>query len=87
MSFKDGSLSLLAKDRPAGSFTKKYGNSLFIRNLPADIPVEESVDGGAFERIGTVKEVLADVAEGTVVTVHFLGEGNVTRIQLGVPKK
>ena len=87
VSFKDGSLSLLAKDRPAGSFTKKYGNSLFIRNLPADIPVEESVDGGAFERIGTVKEVLANVPEGTLVTVHFLGEGNVTQIQLGVPKK
>ena len=87
VSFKDGSLSLLAKDRPGGSFTKKYGNSLFIRNLPADLPVEESVDGGAFERIGTVKEVLADVAEGTVVTVHFLGEGNTTLIQLGVPRK
>ncbi|MEZ6058373.1 MAG: hypothetical protein R3C01_16860 [Planctomycetaceae bacterium] len=87
VSYKDGSLSLLAKDRQAGSFTKKYGNSLFIRNLPTDIAVEESVDGGAYEQIGTVKEVLADVAEGTVVTVHFLGEGNVTLIQLGVPKK
>lgn len=87
VSFKDGSLSLLAKDRPAGSFSKKYGNSIFIRNLPADVPVEESIDRGAYERIGTVKEVLADVAEGSVVTVHFLGEGNVTLIQIGVPKK
>ncbi|QDU97041.1 M56 family metallopeptidase [Lignipirellula cremea] len=87
VSFKNGSLSLLAQDRPAGSFTKKYGNSLFIRNLPAGISVEESVDGGDFERIGIVKEVLADVAEGTLVTVHFLGEGNVTLIQIGVPRQ
>jgi len=87
VSFKGGSLSLLAKERSAGSFSKKYGNSLFIRNLPTDIPVEESIDGGAFERIGTVKQVLPDVAEGVVVTVHFLGEGNITLIQLGIPKK
>ena len=86
VSFKDGSLSLLARERAGGSFTKKYGNSIFLRNLPPKVPVEESVDGGEYQSLGTAKEVLPHVGEGTLVTVHFLGEGNITLIQLGQPR-
>ncbi|MEO8495509.1 MAG: hypothetical protein ABI614_10600 [Planctomycetota bacterium] len=84
---KASGLSLLGKDLTPSSFTKKYGNSLFMRGINEDTPVEESIDGGPFKPVGTVKTVLKDVKEGTVVTVHFHGEGNITLIQLGQPKE
>jgi hypothetical protein len=84
---KSSGLSLLGKDLAPSGFTKKYGNSLFIRGIKEDIPVEESIDGGPFKPVGTVKTVLKDVPEGTIVTVHTHGEGNITLIQLGQPKQ
>lgn len=80
---KNSGLTLLGKNLAPGSFTKKYGNNLFIRGIPEDTPVEESIDGGPYQPVGTVKSVLKDVKEGTLVTVHFYGEGNITLIQLG----
>jgi hypothetical protein len=84
---KSSGLSLLGKDLAPSGFTKKYGNSLFIRGIKEDIPVEESIDGGPFKPVGTVKTTLKDVKEGTLVTVHTHGEGNITLIQLGQPKE
>jgi len=84
---KSSGLALLGKDLAPGSFTKKYGNNLFIRNIPANTPVEESIDGGPYQPIGTVKTVLKDVKEGTLLTVHTHGEGNITLIQLDLPKE
>jgi len=84
---KAAGLSLLGKDLSPSGFTKKYGNSLFMRNISESIPVEESIDGGPYRPIGTVKTVLENVKEGTLVTVHFHGEGNITLIQLGLPKE
>jgi len=84
---KSSGLSLLGKDLAPSSYTKKYGNSLFIRGIKDDIPVEESIDGGPYKPVGTVKTILKDVKEGTLVTVHTHGEGNVTLIQLGQPKE
>ncbi len=83
---KNSGLTLLGKNLSPSSFTKKYGNNLFIRGIAENIPVEESVDGGPYRSVGTVKTVLPDVKEGTVVTLHFLGEGNITLVQLGETK-
>jgi hypothetical protein len=84
---KSSGLALLAKNLTPSGYTKKYGDSLFMRNISESIPVEESVDGGPYQPVGTVKTVLADVKEGTLVTVHFHGEGVITLIQLGLPKE
>jgi hypothetical protein len=84
---KSGGLTMLGKDLAPSGFTKKYGNSLFMRNINENTPVEESIDGGPYQSIGTVKTVLKDVKEGTVLTVHFHGEGNITLIQLGSSKE
>ena len=83
---KSSGLALLAKNLTPSGYTKKYGDSLFMRNISESIPVEESIDGGPYQPVGTVKTVLADVKEGTLVTVHFHGEGVITLIQLGMPK-
>ena len=84
---KSSGLALLGKDLAPSGFTKKYGNNLFMPGIKEDTPVEESIDGGPFKPVGTVKTVLKDVKEGTIVTVHFHGEGNMTLIQLGQPKQ
>jgi hypothetical protein len=84
---KGSGLSLLGVDLKPSTYTKKYGNSIFIRGIPENTPVEQSTDGGPYRSIGTVKTVLADVKEGTFVTVHTHGEGNTTLIQLGLPKE
>lgn len=84
---KSSGLSLLAKNLTPSGYTKKYGDSLFMRNISENIPVEESIDGGPYQPVGTVKTVLADVKEGTLVTVHFHGEGIITLIQLGLTKE
>lgn len=84
---KSSGLTMLGKDLAPSGFTKKYGNNLFMRNINENTPVEESIDGGPYQPIGTVKTVLKDVKEGTVLTVHFHGEGNITLIQLGLPKE
>lgn len=84
---KNAGLTLIGKDLATGSFAKKYGNSLFMRPIPQDLRVEESIDGGDYKPSGTAGAVLPTVKEGTLVTVHFLGEGNITLIQLGSPAK
>lgn len=87
VSFRDGNLSLLSVGGPKGSFTKKYGNSLFIRGIPEKTPVEESIDGAPYAAAGTAKTILPTLGEGSIVTVEFLGEGNITRILVGEPAK
>ena len=52
-----------------------------------DVPVYESVDGGEFKLIGTANKVLAEIKEGTVLNVHGEGDDNITRIEIGTPKK
>lgn len=84
---KNAGLTLIGKDLATGSFAKKYGNSLFMPRIPPDLRVEESIDDGDYKSAGTAGAVLPTVKEGTLVTVHFLGEGNIMLIQLGVPAK
>lgn len=85
VSYKEGDLSLLGVGGPKGSFTQKYGNSLFLRDIPDQTPVEESLDGAPFAPAGTAKTALPKVGEGSLVTVEFFGEGNITAIRIGEP--
>ena len=52
-----------------------------------DVPVHESIDGGDFEFAGNPAKVLPTVKEGTIITVYGAGDDNITRIEIGVPKK
>jgi hypothetical protein len=85
VSYKEGDLSLLGVGGPKGSFTQKYGNSLFLRDVPDQTPVEESIDGAPFAPAGTAKTALPKVGEGSLVTVEFFGEGKITAIRIGEP--
>ncbi|MBL8825938.1 MAG: M56 family metallopeptidase [Planctomycetaceae bacterium] len=85
VSYKDQRLLILGKNLGA-SFTKKYGNQLHFNKFAPGVPVHESVDGGPYKLIGTAEQVLGNVAEGTIVTVHAEGDDNITLIQLGVAK-
>ncbi len=85
VSYKDGKLTLIGREEELGpSFTKKYGTTLSPQIDPKT-PVFESVDGGAFQPIGTA-EVLSSVKEGTIVTLRGKND-RVNLIQLGVPNK
>ncbi len=86
ISFKNERLLTLGKDLPE-SFTKRYGNNLLYNKFRDDVPVYESVDGGEFKLIGTANKVLLEVKEGTVLNVHGEGDDNITRIEIGTPKK
>lgn len=86
ISFKNERLLTLGKDLPE-SFTKRYGNNLLYNKFRDDVPVYESVDGGDFKLIGTANKVLAEIKEGTVLNVHGEGDDNITRIEIGTPKK
>jgi hypothetical protein len=86
ISFKDDRLLLLGKDL-GESYTKKYGNNLHMNKFRDDVPAYESVDGGEYKLVGTANKVLRTVKEGTIVTVHGEGDDNITRIDIGVPKK
>lgn len=87
VSFKEGRLLLLGKDLGDNSYTRKYGNNLQYNKFAADVPVHESVDGGEYKLIGTANEILKDIKEGTLLTVHGEGDDNITLIQIGLPKK
>ena len=86
VSFKDGRLLMLGKDL-GESFTKKYGNNLHFNRFRDDVPTYESIDGGEYKLIGAANNVLSDVKEGSVLTVHGEGDDNITLVQIGVPKK
>ena len=86
ISFKNERLLTLGKDLPE-SFIKRYGNNLLYNKFRDDVPVYESVDGGEFKLIGTANKVLLEVKEGTVLNVHGEGDDNITRIEIGTPKK
>lgn len=85
VSFKNDRLLMLGKDL-GPSYTKKYGNNLHFNPFRDDVPVSESIDGGEYKLIGTANEVLGDVKEGTILTVHGEGDDNITLIQIGVKK-
>ena len=87
VSFKDDQMLLLGKDLTPNSFTKKYGNQLKFQKFAEDLPVFESIDGGDYVGAGTPSTALPKIKEGTLVTVHFgPGDGNFTRIEIGVKK-
>ncbi len=87
VSFKDDQTVLLGKDMAPSSFTKKYGNQLKFPKFAEDLPVFESIDGGDYVRAGTPSTALPKIKEGTLVTVHYgAGDGNFTRIEIGVKK-
>lgn len=86
VSFKNERLLMLGKNL-GESFTKKYGNNMQFNKLRDDVPVYESIDGGEYKLIGTANNVLGDVKEGAILTVHGEGDANITLIQIGVPKK
>ncbi len=87
VSYKDDQMLLLGKDLTPNSFTKKYGNQLKFKKFAEDLPVFESIDGGDYVRAGTPSTALPKIKEGTLVTVHYgAGDGNFTRIEIGVKK-
>jgi len=87
VSFKDGQTLLLGKDLTPSSFTKKYGNQLKFPKFAENFPVFESIDGGDYVHAGTPSAALPKIKEGTLVTVYFgPGDGNFTRIEIGVKK-
>ena len=85
VSFKDDRLLMLGKDL-GPAYTKKYGNHLHMNKFADDVPVYESIDGGAFTFVGQPAAVLPKVKEGAIITVHGAGDDNITRIEIGVPK-
>ena len=87
VSFKDGRLLMLGKDLGVNSYTRKYGNNVHYNKFRDDVPAYESVDGGEYKLVGTANKVLAEVKDGTVLTVHGEGDDNITLVQIGVPKK
>ncbi len=87
VSFKDDRMLLLGKDLAPSNFTKKYGNQLTFKKFAEDLPVFESIDGGDYAPAGTPATALPKIKEGTLVTVYFgPGDGNFTRIEIGVKK-
>jgi len=86
VSYKNDRLMMLGKNL-GESFVKKYGNSLHFNRFRDDVPAYESVDGGEYKLIGTANQVLANVKEGAVLTIHGEGDDNITLVQIGVPKK
>ncbi len=86
VSYKNDRLLMLGKDL-GPAYTKKYGNQLHMSKFADDVPVYESIDGGAFEFAGNPATVLPKVKEGAIITVHGAGDDNITRIELGVPSK
>ncbi len=53
----------------------------------ADVPVYESIDGGDCPLMGTPATTLPNVNEGSILIVHSEGDDNITRIDIGAPKK
>ncbi len=86
VSYKNDRLLMLGKDL-GESYTKKYGNNLHFNKFSDEVTVYESIDGGDYKLIGSAKETLPNVKEGTIITVHGEGDDNITLIQIGVPKK
>ena len=86
ISYKNDRLLMLGKDL-GPAYTKKYGNQLHMNKFADDVPVYESIDGGDFEFAGNPAKVLPKVKEGAIITIHGAGDDNITRIDLGVPKK
>ena len=70
-------------DELGPSFTKKYGTTLSPQ-LDPKVPVEESVDGGDFQRIGTA-EMLSTVKEGANITLRGKND-TIYLIQIGKKK-
>jgi hypothetical protein len=86
ISFKNDRLLLLGKDL-GESYTKKYGNNLYMNKFRDDVPAYESIDGGEYKLVGTANQVLPQVKEGTTLTVYGEGDDNITRIEIGIPRK
>ena len=86
VSFKDDRLLLIGTNL-GGSYVKKYGNQVHFNKFAADVPVYESIDGGDFVFAGDTAKVFPKVKEGAIVTVYGEGDDNITRIEIGVPKK
>lgn len=86
VSFKNDRLLLLGTNL-GGSYVKKYGNQVHFNKFAADVPVYESIDGGDYTLAGTPATTLPSIKEGTILTVHGAGDDNITRIEIGVPKK
>lgn len=86
VSFKDDRLLMFGKSLP-DSFVKKYGNNLQYNKFRDDVPIYESVDGGEYKQIGTANKILKDLKEGSILTIHGEGDDNITRAEIGLPKK
>jgi hypothetical protein len=86
VSFKNDRLLMFGKSLP-DSFIKRYGNNLQYNKFRDDVPVYESVDGGEYKQIGTANKILNDAKEGILLTIHGEGDDNITRVDIGLPKK
>ena len=86
VSFKNDRLLMLGQNL-GESFTKKYGNNMQFNKFRDDVPFYESIDGSEYKLIGTANKLLGNVEEGTILTVHSEGDDNITRIDMGTPRK
>ncbi|MSU78114.1 MAG: hypothetical protein EXS16_08465 [Gemmataceae bacterium] len=87
VSFKNDRLLILGKNL-GESYVLKYGNNVHFNKFRDDVPIYESVDSGDYQRAaGALRTILANLKEGTVVTVPGEGDDNITRIDIGVAKK
>ena len=86
VSYKNDRLLILGKDLGA-SYVQKYGNNVHFNKFSEDVPAFESVDGGEYKPVGPANKVLGSVKEGTLLRVHGEGDDNITRVEIGVPKK
>jgi len=86
VSFKNDRLLMLGQNL-GESFTKKYGNNMQFNKFRGDVPFYESIDGSEYKLIGAANKLLGNVEEGTILTVHSEGDDNITRIDMGTPRK
>lgn len=54
---------------PSAQYQRSYGNTLNFK-MREDIPVYESIDGGAYKWVGTPRTALSNVKEGANITVY-----------------
>lgn len=86
ISFKDERLLIQGKDFNLKYF-KRYGNTVHFKRFADDLPAYESIDGGEYKLVGMANQVLRDIKEGTLITLHDEGEGNFTFLDIGAKKR
>jgi hypothetical protein len=85
VSFKNDRLLMQGND--LGNYAQNHGTQLHFNKFAENVPVYQSVAGGAYKLVGAAEAILPNVTEGTPITVYGEGDFNFTRIEIGVTKK